>query len=77
MTRERGSQEIYSNPRITLRVAATLAEAERSFFLLVETYLRSTVTQERLSGPAAGSIYHVICYNAVVDDFASRRSARV
>ena len=61
---EKELAEIYPNLWIALRVSLTLpvtvASAERSFskLKLIKTYLRSTMTQERLSGLAVISINH-------------------
>ncbi|KAM3833954.1 zinc finger MYM-type protein 1-like [Diretmus argenteus] len=79
--------EIYPNLWTALRVALTLpvtvASAERSFsrLKLIKTYLRSTMSQERLSGLAVISINRQlaekISYDDIIDDFASRKARRV
>ena len=61
----------------------TVAAAERSFskLKLIKTYLRSTMSQERLSGMAVLSINHQlaeqISFDDIIDDFASRKARRV
>ena len=61
----------------------TVASAERSFtkLKLIKTYLRSTMSQERLSGMAVLSINHQlaeqISFDDIIDDFASRKTRRV
>ncbi|KAK7922330.1 hypothetical protein WMY93_009232 [Mugilogobius chulae] len=78
--------EIYPNLWTAQRVAVTLpvtvAEAERSFskLKLIKTYLRSTMSQERLSCLAIISINHTIAaevsYDDVIDDFALKKARR-
>ena len=80
---EKNLEEIYPNLWIALRVAVTLpvtvASAERSFskLKLIKSYLRSSMSQERLSGLAIMSINHdvgkQISYDDIIDDFASRK----
>ena len=61
----------------------TVAAAERSFskLKLIKTYLRSIMSQERLSGMAVLSINHQlaeqISFDDIIDDFASRKARRV
>ncbi|KAL2102360.1 hypothetical protein ACEWY4_001528 [Coilia grayii] len=79
--------EIYPNFWTALRIAITLpvtvAQAERSFskLKLIKSYLRSTMSQERLTGLAVISINHVIgeqiSYDDIIDDFASRKARKV
>ncbi|KAI2661980.1 Zinc finger MYM-type protein 1 [Labeo rohita] len=79
--------EIYPNFWTALRIALTLpvtvAQAERSFskLKLIKTYLRSTMSQERLTGLAVISINHSIgehiSYDAIIDDFAFRKARNV
>ncbi|XP_077052859.1 zinc finger MYM-type protein 1-like [Siphateles boraxobius] len=74
--------EIYPNFWTALRIALTLpvtvAQAGRSFskLKLIKSYLRSTMSQERLTGLAVISINHLIgeqiAYDDIIDDFASR-----
>ncbi|KAI7800882.1 transposase [Triplophysa rosa] len=79
--------EIYPNFWTALRIALTLpvtvAQAERSFskLKLIKSYLRSTMSQERLTGLAIISINHSIgeqmSYDDIIDDFASRKIRKV
>ncbi|XP_039620644.1 uncharacterized protein LOC120536387 [Polypterus senegalus] len=79
--------EIYPNFWTALRIAlplpVTVAQAERSFskLKLIKTYLRSNMSQERLTGLAVISINHSvgehISYDAIIDDFASRKARNV
>ena len=83
---EKKLDEIYPNLWIALRIAVTLpvtvASAERSFskLKLIKTYLRSTISQEHLSGLAIMSINHDVgkslSCDDMIDDFASRKSRR-
>nr|XP_054594826.1 zinc finger MYM-type protein 1-like isoform X2 [Nothobranchius furzeri]XP_054594921.1 zinc finger MYM-type protein 1-like isoform X2 [Nothobranchius furzeri]XP_054595126.1 zinc finger MYM-type protein 1-like isoform X2 [Nothobranchius furzeri] len=78
--------EIYPNLwtglRIALTVPMTVAEAERSFskLKLIKNYLRSTMSQERLSGLSIISInFQVgeeISYDDIIDEFASRKARK-
>lgn len=80
---EKNLEELYPNLWIALRIAVTLpvtvASAERSFSKLkmIKSYLRSSMSQERLSGLAIMSINHdvgkQISYDDIIDDFASRK----
>ena len=84
---EKDLTEIYPNLWTALRISITLpvtvATAERSFskLKLIKTYLRSTMSQERLSGLAVLSINHQlaeqISFDDIIDDFASRKARRV
>ena len=84
---EKGLKEIYPNMWVALRIAVTtpvtVASAERSFskLKLIKTYLRSTMSQERLNGLAIISINREISkqisYDATIDDFAARKSRRI
>lgn len=84
---EKELAEIYPNLWTALRIGLTLpvtvALAERSFskLKLIKTYLRSTMSQERLSGLAIISINHRIAqqisYDDVIDDFASKKARKV
>lgn len=84
---EKRLTELKPNMWVALRICAslpvTVASAERSFskLKLIKTFLRSTMVQERLNGLAIISINHVVSqqlsYDAVIDDFASRKSRRV
>ena len=84
---EKELAEIYPNLWTALRIGLTLpvtvAEAERSFskLKLIKTYLRSTMSQERLSGLAIISINHTVAqqisYDDVIDDFAAKKARKV
>ncbi len=69
--------------RIALTLPVTVAQAERSFskLKLTNSYLRSTMSQERLTGLAIISINHSIgeqiSYDDIFDDFASRKARKV
>ena len=69
--------------RIGITLPVTVAEAEKSFpkLKLIKSYLRSTMSQERLSSLAIISINHTITeqisYDEVIDDFASKKVRRV
>ena len=66
----------------TLPVTVKVATAERSFskLSLIETYLRNSMLQDRLSGLAILSIENVAArkldLSTIIDDFA-RRKARL
>ena len=68
--------------RIYLTIPVTVAFAERSFskLKLLKTYLRSTMTQERLNGLAILSIESEFLknldYRKIIEDFASRNARR-
>lgn len=80
---EKNLEELYPNLWIALRIAVTLpvtvASSERSFskLKLIKSYLRSSMSQERLSGLAIMSINHDVgkhlSYDDIIDDFASRK----
>ncbi|CAL5199708.1 unnamed protein product [Lathyrus oleraceus] len=65
-----------------LTIPVTVASAERSFsrLKLLKTYLRSTMSQERLNGLALiaieNDILETIKYEDLVDDFASKSVRR-
>lgn len=69
--------------RIFLTLPVTVASGERSFSKLkiIKNYLRSTMTQERLSDLALISIEHDICkaidYSTVIDVFAAKKARKV
>ncbi|KAL6561543.1 hypothetical protein OROMI_017144 [Orobanche minor] len=69
--------------RIFLTIPVTVASAERSFskLKLVKSYLRSTMSQERLNGLAMIAIENdmaeKVSYNDLIDDFASKNARRV
>ena len=70
--------------RILLTIPDTVASAERSFSklkLLKKSYMRSTMTQERLSGLATialeNDILEKINYKDMIEDFISRNTRRM
>lgn len=69
--------------RILLTIPVTVAYAERSFskLKLIKSYLRSTMSQERLSGLAMLSIesdmVQKLDYVNLIDTFASKNARRV
>ncbi|XP_058783742.1 uncharacterized protein LOC131658470 [Vicia villosa] len=69
--------------RILLTIPVTVASAERSFskLKLLKTYLRSTMSQERLNGLATiaveNDILETIKYEDLVDEFASKSVRRM
>lgn len=69
--------------RIFLTLPVTVASGERSFskLKLIKNFLRSTMSQERLTNLATISIEHEICQNLdisnIIDDFASKKARRV
>lgn len=80
-------KDVYPNVNIVLRIICTIpvtvASAERSFskLKLIKTYLRSTMTQNRLSSLALLSIENELAssldYNEVIRDFSRIKSRRV
>ncbi|XP_026429075.1 uncharacterized protein LOC113325050 [Papaver somniferum] len=68
--------------RILLTIPVTVASAERSFskLKLIKSYLRSTMSQERLNDLAMLSIevdmVKNIDYDAIIDEFVSRKRRR-
>ena len=79
--------DLYPNLSVSLRILVslpvTVASCERSFskLKLIKTYLRSTMSQERLVGLSVISIEHEICrsidMHELVDKFASMKSRKV
>lgn len=69
--------------RILLTIPVTVASAERSFskLKLLKSYLRSTMTQERLSGLATiaieNDILEGVAYEDLIEDFVSRIAQRM
>ncbi|KAL6541603.1 hypothetical protein OROGR_011089 [Orobanche gracilis] len=65
--------------RILLTIPVTVASAERSFskLKLIKSYLRSTMSQDRLSGLAILSIERDLVkkvdYKSLIGDFASKK----
>ena len=68
--------------RILLTIPITVASAERSFSKLkiLKSYLRSTMSQERLNALAVISIekefLEKLDYESLIDDFASKNARR-
>ena len=68
--------------RIILTILVTVASAERSFskLKLIKSYLRSTMSQERLNGLAMLSIEEdlltTINFDDLIDSFASKNARR-
>jgi hypothetical protein len=69
--------------RILLTIPVTIASAERSFskLKLVKSYLRSSMTQERLNGLATialeSDVLEQIKYGDLIEDFTSRNTRRM
>jgi hypothetical protein len=69
--------------RIMLTIPVTVASAERSFskVKLIKSYLRSTMSQQRLNGLALLAIEKEmlteIDYNSLINDFASQKARKV
>lgn len=69
--------------RILLTIPVTVATAERSFskLKLLKSYLRSTMTQERLNGLATkaleNDVLEKINYEDIIEDFISRNTRRM
>jgi hypothetical protein len=65
-----------------LTIPVTVASAERSFskLKLIKTYLRTTMSQERLNGLAMISIENEyldkLNYDDLIEDFASKNARR-
>src|SRR3954465_6462515 len=68
--------------RVLLTIPVTVASAERSFskLKLIKSYLRSTMSQERLNGLALLSIEREMVgrldNESIIDDFASQKARR-
>ena len=79
------SQHLSEHPHLLLRIACTIpvtsADNERSnsTLKLVKGYLRTTMTTERLSGPALMSIHYEkpFNYDAIVQKFAEQQPRRM
>ncbi|KAI5020788.1 hypothetical protein ZWY2020_045676 [Hordeum vulgare] len=69
--------------RILLTIYVTVATAERSFskLKLLKSYLRSTMTQEKLNGFATialeNDVLKKINYEDIIEDFISRNTRRM
>ncbi|CAH2325017.1 zinc finger MYM-type 1-like [Pelobates cultripes] len=74
---------IYVALRVILTIPVTVASAERSFskLKLIKTYLRSSMSQERLSALAILSIEHNLAskldYSSVIDEFTHSKCRRM
>ena len=79
---EGGFQTVWVTYRILLTIPVTVASAERSFskLKLIKTYLRTTMSQERLSGLAMISneneYLDKLNYDDLIEDFASKNARR-
>ncbi|KAK9674251.1 hypothetical protein RND81_12G221200 [Saponaria officinalis] len=68
--------------RILLTIPVTVASAERSFskLKLLKSYLRSTMSQERLNGLAMiaieNNLLDTVTYDELIDDFAAKNARR-
>jgi hypothetical protein len=73
-------QDLYTALLLFLTIPVTVATAERSFskLKLIKTYLRNTMTDERLSGLAILSIENAAArkldVSKIIDNFASRKA---
>lgn len=80
-------KDVFPNLRtalqILLTVSVSVASCERSFskLKLIKTYLRSTMTQERLTNLAILSIekttFESISYDDIIDEFAERKARKI
>lgn len=85
--KDRNLQELYPNVwialRILLTIPVTVASGERSFskLKLIKTYLRSTISQSRLTNLATLSIENEIAENIdfdnLIKEFADRKARKV
>ena len=79
---EGGFQIVWVAYRILLTIPVTVASVERSFFKLklIKTYLRTTMSQKRLSGLAMISIENEyldkLNYDDLIEEFASKNARR-
>ena len=80
--KEGGFQMVWVAYRILLTIPVTVALAERSFskLKLIKTYLRTTMSQDRLSGLAMISIENEFLdklkYDDLIEEFASKNARR-
>jgi len=69
--------------RVMLTIPVTVASAERSFskLKLLKSYLRSTMTQERLNDLAMialeGDLLEKIDYERIIEEFISKNTQRM
>ncbi|KAJ8717776.1 hypothetical protein PYW07_005706 [Mythimna separata] len=85
--KDRNLKELYPNVwialRILLTIPVTVASGERSFskLKLIKTYLRSTISQSRLTNLATLSIENEIAGNIdfdnLIKEFADRKARKV
>lgn len=85
--KDRNLKELYPNVwialRILLTIPVTVASGERSFskLKLIKTYLRSTISQSRLTNLATLSIENEIAENIdfdnLIKEFADRKARKV
>ena len=74
---------VYIAYRILLAITVTVASAERSFskFKLIKSYLRSTMSQEKLSGLAVLSVekemLKTLKYKNLISNFASQKVRKI
>ena len=74
---------VYIAYRILLAITVTVASAERSFskFKLIKSYLRSTMSQEKLSGLAVLSVekemLKALKYKNLISNFASQKVRKI
>ena len=79
---EGGFQAVWVTYRILLTIPVIVALAERSFskLKLIKTYLRSTMSQERLNGLAMISIENEyldkLNFDNLIEEFASKNARR-
>jgi hypothetical protein len=79
---EGGFQAVWVTYRILLTIPVTVASAERSFskLKLIKTYLRTTMSQERLNGLAMISIENEyldkLNFDNLIEEFASKNARR-
>ena len=79
---EGGFQTVWVTYRILLTIPVTVASVERSFFKLklIKTYLRTTMSQKRLSSLAMISIENEyldkLNYNDLIEEFVSKNARR-
>ena len=74
---------VYIAYRILLAITVTVASTERSFskFKLIKSYLRSTMSQEKLSGLAVLSVekemLKALKYKNLISNFASQKARKI
>ena len=74
---------VYITYRILLAITVTVASAKRSFskFKLIKSYLRSTMSQEKLSGLAVLSVekemLKALKYKNLISNFASQKVRKI